>query len=88
MCSFHYGSDISGYTEVLYHPKTVLQESKSVLLRVGSQSLYVEFQTKIFIVTMSPYDSDFFRHLQIIRLILKPASSIMHEIGFGKNPDK
>ncbi len=24
MCSFHYGSDFSGYTEVLYHPKTVL----------------------------------------------------------------
>ena len=22
MCSFHNGSDFSGYTEVLYHPKT------------------------------------------------------------------
>ncbi len=24
MCSFRYVSDISGYTEVLYHPKNVL----------------------------------------------------------------
>ena len=23
MCSFHYVSDFSGYTEVLYHPKTI-----------------------------------------------------------------
>ncbi len=33
MCSFHYVSDISGYTEVLYHPKTVLLLSAFMLLR-------------------------------------------------------
>ena len=27
MCSFHYVSDISGYTEVLYHSKTILRFS-------------------------------------------------------------
>ncbi len=26
MCWFHYVSDISGYTEVLYHPKSDLQK--------------------------------------------------------------
>ncbi len=32
MCSVHYGSDFSGYTEVLYHPKTVPSLTSSVLI--------------------------------------------------------
>ena len=36
MCSFHYVSDISGYTEVLYHPKTVF----SILFLLGCYQMY------------------------------------------------
>ncbi len=32
MCSFHYVSDISGYTEALYHPKTVQLEGPFLLV--------------------------------------------------------
>ncbi len=67
----------SAETTMLFSHYELLQELKSVLLRVGSQLLYVECQTKIFIVIMSCYDSDFF-------VILKS----LDEIGFGKNRDR
>ncbi len=43
MCSFHYGSDFSGYTEVLYHPKTSLrnytfwQKGKAILRQIDPE---------------------------------------------------
>ncbi len=49
MCSFRYAFDISGYIEVLYHPKTVLKPIilKSAYLHVSGKRMLVKYSQKV-----------------------------------------